>query len=92
MAAVISVVDLGSESRGPSVLALQQAFGFTPAEAKLAADIVLGKTLLEIAAETRISKETLRSRLKSVFGKTSTSRQSELVLLLARIPEERPRD
>ena len=70
----------------PSVVALQQAFGFSPAEAKLAADIALGKTLLEIAAQSGVSKETLRSRLKSIFGKTATSRQSELALLLSRIP------
>ncbi|WP_426424309.1 helix-turn-helix transcriptional regulator [Bradyrhizobium genosp. A] len=86
VAAVISVVDLNAEAPRPSVIALQQAFGFSPAEAKLAADIALGKTLLEIAAQSGVSKETLRSRLKSIFGKTATSRQSELALLLSRIP------
>jgi DNA-binding CsgD family transcriptional regulator len=86
VAAVISVVDLNAEAPRPNVIALQQAFGFSPAEAKLAADIALGKTLPEIAAQSGVSKETLRSRLKSIFGKTATSRQSELALLVSRIP------
>ena len=91
VAAVISVVDLNAEAPQPNVVAMQQAFGFSPAEAKLAADIALGKTLLEIAARSGVSKETLRSRLKSIFGKTATSRQSELALLLSRIPMGSPR-
>ena len=86
VAAVISVVNLNAEAPRPNIAVLQQAFGFSPAEAKLAADIALGKTLLEIAAQSGVSKETLRSRLKSIFGKTATSRQSELALLLSRIP------
>ena len=86
VAAVISVVDLDAEAPRPNIVALQQAFGFSPAEAKLAADIALGKTLVECAAKSGVSKETLRSRLKSIFGKTATSRQSELALLLSRIP------
>jgi DNA-binding CsgD family transcriptional regulator len=86
VAAVISVVDLNAEAIRPNIVALQEAFGFSPAEAKLAADIALGKTLLDIAAHSGVYKETLRSRLKSIFGKTVTSRQSELALLLTRIP------
>lgn len=86
VAAVISVVDLNAEAPRPNIAVLQQAFGFSPAEAKLATDIALGKTLVEIAAWSDVSKETLRSRLKSIFSKTATSRQSELALLLSRIP------
>ena len=90
VAAVISVVDLNAEVTRPNIAVLQQAFGFSPAEAKLAAEIALGKTLLEIAAQSSVSKETLRSRLKAIFGKTATSRQSELALLLSRVPTGTP--
>jgi DNA-binding NarL/FixJ family response regulator len=37
------------------------------------------------AKELKISKETVRNRLKSVFLKTDTHRQSELVALLQQL-------
>ncbi len=46
-----------------------------------------GKSLLEAAELNNVGKETVRSQLKSIFGKTGTRRQSELIGLLARLPE-----
>jgi DNA-binding CsgD family transcriptional regulator len=69
---------------------MQQAFGLTLSEAKLAQDIAVGKTLPEIATAIGVSKETLRSRLKSIFEKTSTSRQAELAMLLGQLPKSSP--
>ncbi len=60
---------------------LRQAFSLTQAEARLANQVIQGKRLDDIAAEGRVRVTTLRSQLKSVFSKTSTSRQAELVKL-----------
>ncbi len=85
VAAIVALTDLAAAVTGPSEALLEQAFGLTPAEARLAAQIAAGKTLAEIAGEAGSARETLRSRLKSVFHKTGTGRQAELTLLLSRI-------
>jgi DNA-binding CsgD family transcriptional regulator len=90
VAAIVSVTDLEAEPIGPSISAIQEALGLTLSEARLAHDIAVGKTLPEIAAGSGISKETLRSRLKSIFDKTGTARQAELAMLLAKLPKFAP--
>jgi DNA-binding CsgD family transcriptional regulator len=83
--AIVTLTDLAAAVTGPSQALLEQAFGLTPAEARLAAQIAAGRTLAEIADEAGSARETLRSRLKSVFQKTGTGRQAELTLLLSKI-------
>jgi DNA-binding CsgD family transcriptional regulator len=85
VAAIVTLTDLEAAGSTPSQALLEQAFGLTPAEARLAAQIAAGKTLAEIAGEAGSARETLRSRLKSVFHKTGTGRQAELTLLLSKI-------
>ena len=70
--------------RKPSASTLRQMFGLTPAEARLAAGLAAGLDLPEIARRHRVAVATLRVQLKSVFAKTLTKRQAELVALLAR--------
>lgn len=65
----------------PEMLAV--LYGFTPAEALLAAGLVSYRTLEQIADERGLSRETLRTQLRQLFAKTGTSRQSELVGFLA---------
>lgn len=60
-----------------------RAFGLTPAEARLAAQLAIGETLERAANTLGVTKETARSRLKSIFQKTDTHRQAALVTLLA---------
>ncbi|HET7715684.1 MAG TPA: helix-turn-helix transcriptional regulator [Bauldia sp.] len=62
---------------------LIETFGLSAAEARLARRIGRGETLRDIAAAERMSVETMRTRLKSVFAKTGTHRQAELALLVA---------
>jgi len=57
-------------------------FDLTPKEAALAARLASGMTLKEAAADARISINTARSYLDSVFLKTGTHQQSQLVALL----------
>jgi len=70
---------------GPPAAILAEAFHLTPSEAKLACIIARGAHPDTAARELKISRETARNQLKSVFAKTDTHRQSELVALLLQI-------
>jgi DNA-binding CsgD family transcriptional regulator len=85
VAAIVTLTDLEASDAPPAAALLQQAFGLTPAEARLAAKLAAGATLPEISLSEAVSRETLRSRLKAIFDKTGTSRQAELALLLSRM-------
>lgn len=61
---------------------LRQRYGLTPAEARLAWEIVRGGGRKAAAASRGISVATARSQLTSIFDKTGVRRQSELVRLL----------
>ena len=61
---------------------LARLFGLSPAESQLASELARGASLEEAAATLGISRNTVRSQLQSVFQKTSTNRQSELVRVL----------
>ncbi len=69
----------------PNVQTLQRLFGLTPAEVKLAWAIARGTAPTDLAVELDVSRTTIRSHLASVFAKTQTRRQAELVALLARV-------
>lgn len=60
-------------------------FGLTPAEARVAVAIAGGRTVEAIAVEHAVSVSTVRSQLRGVFEKTGTTRQAELVSLLANL-------
>jgi DNA-binding CsgD family transcriptional regulator len=66
---------------------LMLLFALTPAEARLATRLSAGDALEEIARALNISLGTARNQLKSVFSKTATKRQSELVALLWRVSD-----
>ncbi|MGB7044753.1 MAG: helix-turn-helix transcriptional regulator [Methylocella sp.] len=70
---------------GPPAAILARTFRLTPAEAKLACVIARGASPGIAAGELKISRETARNQLKSVFAKTDTHRQSELVALLLQV-------
>ncbi|GEM_PF-1615717 len=61
-------------------------FGLSEAEAQLAVALGCGKTLDDAAQERGTSIHTIRSQLKSIFNKTGTKRQSDLVSLLLSSP------
>jgi DNA-binding CsgD family transcriptional regulator len=84
-AAVAIVVVDPDECITPSLPMLEQAFGLTPAEARIAKRLLCAKSLNEIAEEFSVTVGTVRSQLKSIFAKTHTHRQSELVALLTRL-------
>jgi len=57
-------------------------FDLTGAEVHVASGIATGGSVEEIAAARAVSRETVRTQLKSILAKTGTSRQVELALLL----------
>lgn len=67
----------------PSAEVLQGLFDLTPAEARVARGIGKAQTVDALAAASHVSRETVRSQLKSVLDKTGLSRQQELISLLA---------
>jgi DNA-binding CsgD family transcriptional regulator len=70
---------------GPPASLLARTFSLTPSEAKLACIIARGAGPDTAAAELNISRETARNQLKSIFAKTATHRQGELVALLLQV-------
>ena len=65
---------------------LSRIYGLTPAEARLASLLMQGKSLEQSGEALQITSNTARSSLKSIFGKTQTNHQSELVRLLLNSP------
>ena len=61
---------------------LRERFGFTPAEATFALEIIKGDGRQAAADRFGISVATARSHLSRIFDKTGSRRQAELVLLL----------
>lgn len=64
---------------------LAELFHFTPAESRLAELIAQGLSPEDCAARLGVSINTVRSQLRSLFRKTNTERQVELVGLLVRL-------
>jgi DNA-binding CsgD family transcriptional regulator len=67
----------------PNTDLIQALFDMTPAEARVARAIALGKSPAEIASSSGLALATIRTQLKHIFQKTSTTRQSELASLLS---------
>jgi DNA-binding CsgD family transcriptional regulator len=70
---------------GPPTAIIAKTFRLTHSEAKLACIVARGASPDIAARELKISRQTARSQLKSVFAKTDTHRQSELVALLFQV-------
>ncbi len=69
--------------QAPEILA--DMFGLTRKEAEIAARLAEGKSIQQLAGELGMRYETARTHMRRIFDKTSTSRQSGLVSLIARI-------
>ncbi|EKF16837.1 helix-turn-helix transcriptional regulator, partial [Nitratireductor pacificus] len=82
--ALVIVTDLDAPSRTPGAL-LARMFGLTPAEVRLCEALMQGLSVREAAERIGITEQTARQRLKIIFQKTDTNRQSELMLLLAKL-------
>ena len=65
---------------------LTAAFGLSHAECRIASLLADGMPLRDIAATLGVQYDTVRKQLMSIYQKTSTNRQPELVRLLMNLP------
>jgi DNA-binding CsgD family transcriptional regulator len=84
VAALILITDVERPPRlSPDLLT--QVFGLTSTEARVAVELASGKSLHQVSTQLAISEGHARQRLKAIFCKTGTSRQGELIALLAKL-------
>jgi DNA-binding CsgD family transcriptional regulator len=88
-AALVLVSDPTAETPDRRRL-LRNLFGLSPREAQLAEALLAGKRLEHYAEEAGVSLNTAKSQLKSIFVKTDTARQAELIRVLNTLPAVRP--
>ena len=67
------------EATGIPHESMMTSFGLTPAEARLSSALVAGRSLADYAREVGLSRNTARNQLATIFEKTGTRRQAELV-------------
>ncbi len=80
-AAAIFVTGATATSALPTK-AVAELFDLTPAETRVLAEIVAGKSLAEVAATLDIGVGTVRTHLLRLFSKTRTNRQADLLRLV----------
>jgi DNA-binding CsgD family transcriptional regulator len=61
---------------------LRRAFALTDAECTVAQEVLMGDALHSIAGRINLSENTVKTHLQSIYQKTNTHRQAELVRLL----------
>jgi len=81
--AVVYIVDPAAVAPGLGQR-LGALFGLTAVEAGLVADLLADLTPAEIGERRGVAISTVRSQLRSIFAKTGTARQSELMNLVNR--------
>lgn len=75
-----------SRREPPNAALLAQTFNFSPSEARTAALFAKGFSIEEVAKAAGLSRETIKSQLKTIFAKTGTRRQVGLITLLLSLP------
>jgi DNA-binding CsgD family transcriptional regulator len=78
----LAIVSHPARRNGLSSAAMRSRFGFTAAEAQLAAALCAGSTLNEHAEERGVSHVTVKSHLAALFTKVGVNRQIDLVRIL----------
>jgi DNA-binding CsgD family transcriptional regulator/PAS domain-containing protein len=81
-AVLVFVIDPANRSSIP-LARIMDAYGLTPAEARVALASSSGKTVSETAQLLALSPNTIKTHLRRVFAKTATGRQAELARLMA---------
>lgn len=85
--ALVIILDPDRDVAPPPEM-LRQLYGFTRAEAELAALMGRGFNLDEASDVLDISKHTGRAHLRAIYSKTGATRQSELVRMVLRSVDE----
>ena len=58
---------------------IARLYGLTPAECRFTAALLSGQSLTEYGERAGLTRNTLKTELRSLFAKTGTARQSELI-------------
>lgn len=82
----LALLVLNGSQRDPNLKLLAELFDFTPAEAKVAALLMQGRGVFDIASTLGCSASTTRNHLKRMYAKTTTRGQGELVQTLLSSP------
>jgi DNA-binding CsgD family transcriptional regulator len=84
------VLTLGVDTGAPllQIDRLGAWYGLTPSEARLAAGLASGETLIEYAGKRNVSVNSVRFLLKGVYRKTGATAQAQLVAMLRSLPQE----
>lgn len=82
--ASVTLRRLQADIDGNVLQRVQTLFGLSRKEAELACTLIEGCSLQEAAERRAVGITTVRSQLSSLFRKTGTSRQGQLIALLAR--------
>jgi len=64
---------------------LKSAYGLTPAELRVLALLIGGRTSADIAGELGVTTRTVKAHLQKLFRKTGVARQSDLVREVTRL-------
>ena len=83
-AVLLFIVDPANRA-GVPLAWIVDAYGLTPAEARVALAVSSGLTISEAAIRLGLSPNTIKTHLRKVFAKTGTNRQTELARLVASI-------
>ena len=81
-AAVLILTPVTSKDAPPFEI-IQSLFDLTPSEARVARCLASGMTVDDIASQSSISRNTVRSQVRGVLEKTGCTRQAEVVALLS---------
>jgi DNA-binding CsgD family transcriptional regulator len=82
----LATISHTSASPAPRSEILRQLFRLTPSESRVTMLLLEGLEPREIAQRTGTTENTVRFQLKTIYRKTGTSRQSQLVRLVAQLP------
>ena len=84
-ASAVVFVTVWDGAAGPPVGAVAAVFDLTAGEIRVAERLLTGRAPAEIARDLALAMSTVRSHLASIFAKTGTSRQSDLVRLATQL-------
>jgi DNA-binding CsgD family transcriptional regulator len=83
-AVLLFIIDAANKAGIPATV-LMDAYGLTPAEARVALAISSGLSIPETAKAFRLSPNTIKTQLRGVFSKSGLTRQTELARMIASI-------
>lgn len=87
---IAMILIVNPDWQNPSERSVAEFFGLSPAESRLAAALMKGRKLSEIARDAGVEITTLRTQLSSILKKVGVARQVDLVRMLSSIGSTDP--